>query len=335
MVSIRDVAEHAGVAISTVSKFMNTPERVAPDTRVRVARAIDALGYVRNEAARQLRAGESRIVTFIAMELNNPFFGDVAEAMERRASASGLYLHIASCNGDAEREARYIEMLVQQRVFGVLLSSGRTRRSELDLLAQRRIPTVLVDAYGPSDQFSSVSIDDHYGARLAVEHLISQGCTRIAFVGSDLHIHQLAERAHGAQAAVAAHPGVTLEIVSGAERSVTAGRAAGDELLERPRDRRPDGIFAANDLLAIGLLDALLKGGVSVPEDIALVGYDDIEFTRVAPIAVTSVHRPREPFGRTAIDLLVEESDAAESAQRTSVVIRPELVVRASSQRLR
>lgn len=332
-VSIRDVAGDAGVSIGTVSKYMNMPNRVAPDTQLRIASAIDRLGYVRNEAARQLRAGESRLITFIAMELNNPFFGDVANAMERRAAASGLYLHIASGNRDVHREARYIEMLAQQRVYGVLLSSGLTRESELDLLAKRRVPTVLVDAYKPDPRFSSVSIDDIEGGRLAAEHLIEQGCRRIAFVGNDPRVRQIDARARGAAAATSLHPEVALETVTTTERSVMAGIAAANTLLARPLAERPDGIFAANDLLAIGLLRSLRDAGIDVPNDIALVGYDDIEFAAASSVPLSSVHRPREPFGRTAIDMLIHRAESTNQPEVSDVVITPELVPRMSSLR--
>ena len=127
LVSIRDVALRADVSIGTVSKYLNTPLRVAPETKKRIVKAIKDLGYVRNEAARQLRAGESRTLAFVALELNNPFFGDVADAIERRAAKSGLFLFIVSSNGDPEREGQYIEMFAEQRVYGVILASGITR----------------------------------------------------------------------------------------------------------------------------------------------------------------------------------------------------------------
>ncbi|WP_281360913.1 LacI family DNA-binding transcriptional regulator [Schumannella luteola] len=334
VVSIRDVADQAGVSIGTVSKYMNTPERVAPATKRRIAAAIGSLGYVRNEAARQLRAGASRLVMFVAMELNNPFFGEVADAMERRAALNDLYFNIACGNGDPERESRYIEMLVQQRGFGLLLSSGHTRQADFDLLEQRRIPTVLVDAYEPDPRFSSVSIDDTVGGRQAAQHLVEQGCRSIVFVGSDLHVRQLAARAEGARAAVTAAGGASFELFSTPERSISAGRAAARALLDRGPDAMPDGIFAANDLLAIGLVEEFTERGVRVPADVAIIGYDDIEFAAAASIPISSIHRPRESFGRTAIDLLTDTAERPAGAPGVSdIVIRPELIMRASSLR--
>lgn len=334
MVSIRDVAHRADVSIGTVSKYLNTPHRVAPDTKRRIAKAIRDLGYVRNEAARQLRAGASRTLALVALELNNPFFGDVADAMERRAAENGLYLFIVSSNSDPEREGQYIEMFVQQRVYGVILASGMTRDRELELLSTQGIPTVLVDAYGPSDRFSSTSVDDFLGAERAVTHLIDQGCRSIVFVGGEIQIHQISERLRGARAAVAKHPGVKLDVIPTTERSVHAGLAAGEQLLTRPRKHLPDGIFAANDSLAMGIMQAISSSSdVRIPEDIAIVGYDDIDFASSATVPLSTVRRPREVFGRSAVDLVKDQAMSSAPLPVRSIVIQPELIVRESSKR--
>jgi LacI family transcriptional regulator len=334
VISIRDVALRADVSIGTVSKYLNTPHRVAPDTKKRISKAIKDLGYVRNEAARQLRAGESRTLAFVALELNNPFFGDVADAIERRAAQNGLFLFIVSSNGNPEREGQYIEMFVQQRVYGVILASGMTRERELDLLFERRIPTVLVDAYGKTDRFSSTSVDDFLGAERAVTHLIEQGCRSIAFIGGEVQIHQISERLRGARAAVDAHSGVRLEVIPTTERSVRAGLGAGEQLLGRARMNWPDGIFAANDSLAIGIMQAISSGSdVRIPEDVAVVGYDDIDFASSAAVPLSTVRRPREVFGRSAVDLVKDQAESSEVLPVRSIVIQPELIVRQSSQR--
>jgi LacI family transcriptional regulator len=334
VVSIRDVAMRADVSIGTVSKFLNTPHRVAPETKKRISKAIKDLGYVRNEAARQLRAGESRTLAFVALELNNPFFGDVADAVERRAAQSGLFLFIVGSNGDPVREGQYIEMFAQQRVYGVILASGMTRERELDLLFTRRIPTVLVDAYGPSDRFSSTSVDDFLGAERAVTHLIAQGCRSIAFIGGEIQIHQISERLRGAQSAADAHPGAHLEVIPTAERSVHAGLAAGEQFLRRPKRDWPDGIFAANDSLAIGIMQAITSGSdMNIPRDIAIVGYDDIDFASAVAVPLSTVRRPREVFGRSAVDLVRDQAESSEPLPVRNIVIQPELIVRKSSQR--
>lgn len=332
MGSMRDVAALAGVSLGTVSKFFNTPHRVAPDTAARIDRAVMDLGFVRNEAARQLKSGQSRTLAFVALELNNPFFGGVADAMERRAAEANLFMPIVSSRGDVAREARYIEQFVQQRVFGVILASGLTSDRDLDLLHSRKIPTVLMDAWAPTDRFSSTSIDDYLGARLAVEHLIEQGSTRIAVVGSHPGIYQISERVRGAEAAVAAHGGVHLELLPAEERSVLAGRHIGLKLLDRRPPERPEGIFAINDSLALGVLEAVL-GRIDVPGELRLIGYDDIDFAESAAVPLSSVRRPRESFGRSAVELILDQAAAEDAAELRHIVIEPILIPRASSRR--
>jgi LacI family transcriptional regulator len=254
--------------------------------------------------------------------------------MDRRAAPNPLFLVIVSSNGNPEREGQYIEMFAQQRVYGVILASGMTRERELDLLFTRRIPTVLVDAYGNTDRFSSTSVDDYLGAERAVSHLIEQGCRSIAFIGGEVQIHQIAERLRGAQAAAAAHRGVRLEVIPTVERSVRAGLAAGEQFLGRPRAEWPDGIFAANDSLAIGIMQAISSGSdLRIPQDIAVVGYDDIDFASSAAVPLSTVRRPREVFGRSAVDLVRDQAESAEALPVRSIVIQPELIVRQSSQR--
>ncbi len=334
VVSMKDVAGHASVALGTVSKYLNTPQRVSPEMQARIRAAIAELGYTRNEAARQLKSGRSRTIALVALELNNPFFGEVAEAMERRATEDDLFLSIVSASGDAEREAAYVGLLVQQRVYGVILASGQTKNAELDLLHSSGIPTVLMDAYPDTDRFSSCSIDDVAGSRQAVSHLVQQGCRRIAFVGGETKTHQIAQRLRGAQSAIEDFSGVQMEIIATDDRSVMSGIAAGDSIARRREDDRPDGVFAANDSLAIGMIESFVRTGtIAVPHDIAIVGYDDVDFAAASAIPLSSVRRPRVEFGRSAVDLVSDQARALARPATRRMVIQPELIVRHSSLR--
>ncbi|GAA3093064.1 LacI family DNA-binding transcriptional regulator [Kribbella aluminosa] len=332
VVSIRDVADSAGVAVGTVSKYLNTPDRVSAGKTKLIRKAIRDLGYVRNDAARQLRAGHSNTLGFVALELSNPYFADVARSAERRAAQKGLVMVLVSSNGDREREAQYVDLLIQQRVYGVVLASGMTQDRDLDLLFDRGIPTVLLDAYAKSDRFSSARVDDYLGAKQAVDHLIAQRCRSIAFVGGEDSVHQIAERRRGARAAVDADGGVTLETIPTEERTIQAGRDAGEAIAARAARQRPDGIFGANDSIAIGIMQVLVGKGIRIPQDIAIVGYDDIDFATSAVVPLTTVRRSGELLGRAAVDLMVDQAEFGSPAVR-DMVIQPELVVRASSLR--
>lgn len=336
-VSIRDVAERAGVALGTVSNVLNRPEKVAEATKERVQQAIADLGFVRNDAARQLRAGKSRTIGLIVLDVGNPFFTDVARGAGDRAADASLSVLLGSSDQRTDREAAFVDLFEQQRVQGVLISPVGDVDERLSRLRDRGMPTVLVDRLSQGGQFSSVSVDDVGGGYLATRHLIEQGCQRIAFVGGPLNILQVADRLQGATKAVAEHRNVQLEVLSQPDLTVRAGREVGQEIVERAPADRPTGIFAANDLIAVGLLQAFaLLGPLTVPGDIALVGYDDIDFASSTVVPLTSIRQPSSLIGKTAVELLLDETAALARDlpfERQQIVFQPELIVRESSRR--
>ena len=330
--SVRDVAQRAGVSVGTVSNVLNHPEKVSPASAERVQRAIDELGFIRNDAARQLRNGRSRTIGMVVLDVRNPFFTDLARGAEDEASQSGLTVTLGNSDEDPTREATYLDLFEQQRVYGVVISAYADISERLSRLKKRGIPAVLVDRSSPDGAFSSVSVDDLAGGTLAVEHLISLGRRRLAFVGGPMGIRQVADRLEGARAAVAAHPDVSLEVIEIDALSVLAGRAAGADIVGRAPGDRPDAIFAANDLVSMGLLQAFAMQGadVAVPGQIALIGYDDIDFASAAVVPLSSIRQPSALIGRTAVEILLAEAEDP-SAPPQQVVFQPELVVRAST----
>ncbi|MDQ7876538.1 LacI family DNA-binding transcriptional regulator [Microbacterium sp. QXD-8] len=333
---IRDVAELAKVSAGTVSKYLNTPHRVAPATSRRIADAIDALGYVRNDAARQLRAGRSRTIGLLAFDIANPFFIDLAHGVEQRAIVHGLSVLLGNSDENIDRESRYLDLFEEQRVHGVLVSPIGSIDRRIERFHRQGIPVVLLDKMGDPTLSPSVSIDDQSGGHMAVAHLISRGRTRIAFVGGPEGIRQVDDRLAGALLAVAENPGVTLEVIPVETRGVEDGARVGESLLLRPPAQRPDGIFAVNDRLAFGLLQTIVtEGNVRVPHDIAVIGYDDIEFAAAAVVPLSSIRQPREEFAAAAVDLLVGEDMSLDETQHPQIVLKPELVVRASTSHAR
>ncbi|MFJ6097903.1 LacI family DNA-binding transcriptional regulator [Williamsia muralis] len=331
-VSVRDVAAAAEVSVGTVSNVLNAPEKVAPTTVERVHRAIADLGFVRNDAARQLKAGRSRCVGLIVLDVGNPFFTDLARAAERRAAENRLTVLLGTSDDDPARERAYVETFDEQRVYGVLVSPVGDDLSRLAELYRRGTPVVLVDRRGEGSPFSSVAVDDVAGGRLACEHLCAVGRRRIAFIGGPAGLHQVADRLRGAREAVAEVQGAQLEVITTGALSVLAGRAAGEGIRSRPAADRPDAIFCANDLLAIGVLQALtMLGDVSVPGDIALIGYDDIDFAQSAVVPLSSIRQPSGQLGTHAVDLLLAETDRAPGAGPEHILFQPELVARAST----
>jgi LacI family transcriptional regulator len=328
-VGIRDVAQRAGVSVGTVSNALNHPEKVSAEALSRIQQAIASLGYVRNDAARMLRAGHSQTIGLVVLDVRNPFFTDLARGAEDEAVRHGMSVILGNSAEDSAREAGYLDLFEEQRVRGVLISPYGSIDERLQLLRRRGIPAVLVDRASSDRRFSSVSVDDVAGGRLAATHLLEGGRRRIAFIGGSVGIRQIADRLTGARAAIAAVADATLEVLPTPALTVTEGRRAGRELLAA--GRLPDAVLAANDLVALGVLEALVvEGSVRVPRDVALVGYDDIDFASAAMVPLSSVRQPTELIGRTAVGILLEEAAAAEPRPR-QVVFQPELVVRASS----
>ncbi|TFB72097.1 LacI family transcriptional regulator [Cryobacterium glaciale] len=331
-VSVRDVAALAQVSVGTVSNVMNRPEKVSPATVARVQSAIDQLGFVRNDAARQLRAGRSRSLGLVVLDVANPFFTDLARGAEDRAAEAGLAVLLGNTDDNLAREAAYLDLFEEQRVHGVLISPLGDIGERLTRLRARGTPTVLVDRQTEDRSFSSVAVDDVAGGRLAAQHLLSIGRTRLAFVGGPSSIRQVVDRLQGARNAVAEHPLASIEVVDTDALSVLAGRAAGERLLERPPGDRPDAIFAANDLLAIGVLQALnMRGDLHVPREIALIGYDDIAFAAAAVVPLSSIRQPSVLIGYTAVDLLLREAEGGAEFAHEQIVFQPELVIREST----
>ena len=333
-VSIKDVAARAGVSLGTVSNVLNRPAAVRPATRAKVEAAIAELGFVPNASARQLAAGRSRTIAYLVLDATNPFFTDVARGVEDVARAEGLALFICNSDQDVEREDQYLEQLTQLRARGVLITAMDYANPRLQRLRDAGVPVVLVDrAPDDSDDWCTVGVDDVSGGELAISHLAEAGHTRLAFVGGPAEILQVRDRHIGAVAATATAglPADALTWIRTSALTIAEGRRAGERLLGLPRRTRPTGVFCANDLLALGLLQHLTQHGVRVPDDIGIVGYDDIEFAAAAAVPLTSVSQPRHLLGQTAARLLAEEADHGAEHVHQHVVFPPELVARAST----
>ncbi len=330
--SVKDVAAAAGVSLGTVSNVLNRPDRVSPETRERVQRAMTELGFVRNESARQLRAGSSRTLAYVMLDASNPFFTDVAAGIDTAAEAADLSLVLCNSRNSPEREIAHLTLLEQQRVQGILVTPVDPESPSLDEVAQRGTPVVVVDRTRSDQSFCSVAVDDVLGGRLAVEHLIDRGHNRVAYVGGPTHLGQVRDRLLGARAAWSAadRPDDALTVVETAALTVSEGREAGARLAGIPARRRPTAAYCANDLLALGLLQHAISSGVRVPEELAIVGYDDIDFAAAAAVPLTSVRQPRQLLGRTAAELVLDEATNPDHTHR-QVLFTPELVARSST----
>jgi len=328
---MKDVASLAGVAVGTVSNVLNHPDLVRPLTRARVEAAMEELGFIPNGSARQLRAGRSRCLGLVVLDVTNPFFTEVARGVEDYAQAAGYAVILCNSDEADDKERRYLRVLEEQRVRGILITPVHGRAPELRRIRDRGTPVVLLDRPGSAGQ-CSVAVDDRRGGEIAVSHLLGLGHRSIALVNGPVAIRQCADRRRGAYRAVekaGLDPAAVLTEVTVPAMNAQAGSAAAGELLGG--GRKPTAVFCTNDMLALGLLRRLSLAGVTVPGDLAVVGYDDIEFAADAAVPLTSVRQPKYQLGWAAAELLLDEADRPDEHEHRRFVFKPELVARASS----
>ena len=328
--SISDVARHAGVSLGTVSNVLNRPERVSDTTRDRVLRAIEELAFVPNGSARTLRAGTITTVGAILLDIANPFFTEVARGIEDRLGQEGYTLMLASSDEDPSREQRYLRLFEEHGVLGVLVTPAEQGIEHLLELSRRGVGVVLLDRRSPSPEIASVAVDDVAGASMAVRHLLELGHRRVAFINGPPTIEQCVDRRAGVVRALeeaGLDESAMVEVVvpslnaDGGERGAAELLAAAD---------RPSALFCVNDLTALGAMRTLRADGLRIPEDMAVVGYDDVNFASMLTTPLTSVRHPTRELGAVAADLLLHATGPAGEGPR-HVEFQPELVVRASS----
>jgi LacI family transcriptional regulator len=334
-VSMKDVAALAGVSLGTVSNVVNSPEIVAERTRERVELAIAKLGWVPNESARQLRAGRSRSIGMVVMDIANPFFTDLVLGADDWLSEHGYSVQVANSAQRPDRETARLALFEQHRVRGVLYAPIWGPDEGIRRLRRRAIPVVILDRAGSQGDFCSVSVDDVEGGRVAVTHLLEQGHRNIAYVGGPSKLQQVRDRRLGAELARTQQGGqANLLTISTPGTDADSGVGAADQIVALPTVERPTAVFAANDLVAIGLLQGFLTHGLHVPKDMAIIGYDDIAFAASAAVPLSSVRQPSRDLGRCAAELLLAEIDAADEGvdhDHQQLVFTPELVVRRST----
>ncbi|GIH22857.1 LacI family transcriptional regulator [Acrocarpospora phusangensis] len=325
-VGIRDVAERAGVSPGTVSNVLNRPEKVSAATRAKVEEAVRELGFVRHGSASTLRAGHSKTIGLSVIDIGNPFFTDVTAGVEEVASELGYAVILSNSAGSRTKEERNLLVLAEQRVRGVLITPSDEDPTRLDRLRDRGIRVVLVDHPAHRADQCSVAVNDIVGGTTAVSHLLSGGAESIAYVTGPLTIRQCIDRRVGAERALGGAP---LRVIEMAAMTPRAGQQAAAKMIAE--GDLPDAIFCANDLLALGMLRGLTHAGVRVPDDVALIGYDDIDFAAASAVSLSSIRQPTHQLGRVATELLLDECDHPDTHAHQQIMFQPELVIREST----
>jgi LacI family transcriptional regulator, galactose operon repressor len=326
-VTIAQVANRAGVSPTTVSHVLSGKRIVGAQTRGAVQAAIRELGYRPNNVARNLRTRQSRMVAVVVPDITNPFYGVLTRGLADAVDAAGYGSYVCNTDGLPDREQRLLEDVLDRGADGIVLASGDVASSAA-LSPGVQTPIVCVGDVLDHPSVDLVRADDEVGAHAATQHLLARGSTRIAMIEGPASSG--VPRAEGYRAALR-EAGRTLDpglIVSG-DWTRRGGREAMRALLDRPQ--HPDAVFCANDLMAIGAIDAARERGLRVPDDVAIAGFDDVDAATIVSPTLTTVRNPSYDTGRTAGELLLSRIGGDYTEGGRTVVLPCPLVRRQSA----
>lgn len=325
-VTYADIAAHADVSTATVSRVLAGKPGVRAEVVDRVRESASALGYRTNRAARALRRQQSDAIGLVVSDIENPFFASIARVVEEQALQHGDAVLLCTTDESVENERRHLNLMMGESVEGVIAVPTLEDPGPLLELHEAGIPIVLIDRDVEGGLFDSVMVDHAAGARALVEHLIEHGHRHIALITVRTVATASSERLAGAQAAVDAHPGTRLTVLDSSavgERALMRNWGVGERLMQQVLELPdvPTAVFCTNNLLSLGALRGARNAGVRVPEDMALVGFDDeLAFELLDP-PLTVAAQPIEQIGRTATELLYRR--IAEPAREPQAVVLP------------
>lgn len=330
MATIREVAESAGVSYATVSHVINNTRLVTKETRERVLAAMNALNYRPNALARSLRQGKTHTLGLVLPDSANPFFAEISRSIEDEAFKKGYSVFLCNTELDTERELFYVDVLSKKQVDGIIFVAAGDQADSLDFLVGQSMPVVMVDRIVPNVEVDAVLTDNKLGGYLATRHLLELGHTHIACIAGPSSITPSAERIIGYRKALE-ESGIAYDenLVIRGDYHARSGMEITHTILQM--NPRPTAIFALNDLMALGALRAAAEAGCSVPKDLAIVGYDDLELAQFTNPPLTTIAQPKKQIGTQAVHLLVDRM-SQKSRSPSRLVLPPELIVRRSTQ---
>ena len=331
-VSIKDIARLAGVSHSTVSRALHNSPLIPAQTTLRIQKIAQEAGYSASAVARGLVTRRTDAVGVVVTSIADPFNGEIVAGIEDVANELGYSVILATSQADPEREMSVVRSFRERRVDGVLVASSRVGALYVPFLDELEIPVVLINNQHPSRFVDSVSIDNTDGGCQATRHLIELGHTAIAYLGDEQGLQSDVERYRGYKKALAAS-GLRLrkDLITRGNGKPDGAFVAADALLAG--SNRPSAVFCYNDMSALGVLQAAAKHRLSVPQDLSIVGFDDIFFAERLEPPLTTIHQPKREIGRSAMELLVAllKGEKAESV----TTIRGQLIIRGSTAKFR
>ncbi|GCF11338.1 LacI family DNA-binding transcriptional regulator [Dictyobacter arantiisoli] len=327
MVSIKEVAEEAGVSTATVSRVLSSSDHVRPELRQRVMEAVEKLQYRPNLVARSLRSQQSNTIGLIVSDIRNPFFTSISRAVEDSAYKQGFSVLLCNTDEDPEKEKIYLQLMRDTNVAGVIFSPTRQIMSDLASLPFD-FPMVIVDRSVPDVDVDTVLLDNVESAYRLTSHLISNGFRRIGALFGETSTTGI-QRQRGYEEALKAH-GIPLvpEYIKHLQPRVEASYKIATSMLQLPH--APDALLTSNSLIMEGALQALRACNLSIPEDIALVGFDETPWTLLVQPAITIIAQPTDEIGKTAADLLFQRI-AIPTRPTRQIILKGQLMVRGSS----
>jgi LacI family transcriptional regulator len=330
LATIRDVAAKAGVSAATVSRIINNKGQATPETIARVHAIIKELGYKPNVVARSLTSRKSNTIALLVPTISNPFFPELARGVEDVANSYGLNIFL--CNTDDEREKvnNYLVSLRERYVDGVIINSLNLTNEDLEELHSNGIPTITLDRTFSNHEFSSISVKHRIGAQLATKHLIDIGCKRIGLIRGPEDDFTAVQRMWGYRDYVKEFDWFDQSWIALGDFSVKSGYLCMKELFQRHPDI--DGVFASNDLMAIGLLKAAHEWGRKVPDELAIIGFDGIDMSQYTNPPISTIKQPSYEMGKMAMEELLRLIRKPES-DSNKIELDVELILRESSMR--
>lgn len=334
MATIKQVADHAKVSVATVSRVVNNTGYVSADLRERVEKAMNALNYKPSALARSLRRQETLTIGVMLPQLNQPFFSTLAFAIEKTLFANDYKTLICSSEEESDKEAAYVDMLLRQRVDGVIIVPIGSSTDNMNRLINGLVPAVLVDRDIPGVLVNRVLCDNVDGGRQAIRHLLELGHRRIAIIGGPGHSKAIDERIRGIQLGYQEFdlPYSDANFIMSEFKEFDNGYQVGKQLLSAPN--RPTAIFALTDVTAVGVLHAAAECKLALPGDLSVVGFDDIPLAAHSIPGLTTVAQPIYEMGATAAQLLLAHLHSDEPVEQT-VTLPTRLIVRHSTARAR
>lgn len=319
-VTIYDVAREANVSLATVSRVLNDNPYVRESTRKRVREAIDRLGFEPNLVASALMTKRTRLIALLVPNISNPFYAEVAWGVEDAAAELEYNCVICNVGGDPDKQAEYVSVLRRKGIDGIIFGTANHDDELIVDLSERNYPMTLMARDVPAAQVNRVLVDDGAGGELAAGHLLELGHTRLAMVTEPERIHSSQQRARGFMQNVK-DAGLDAVLLEATGSDIAAGVKAAEQLLST--SDRPTAVFAANDLLAIGIVRAAENLGLRIPEDLSVVGFDGTVMAKVTQPPLTTIVQPMRDMGQAAAKLLLETLQNGGEARR--IVMAPTL----------